>query len=135
MDKLTTSELNRLITQETRKKGNTKSIGHVLPFIFKSFNAKLPAVDTLEKSDTEPLYDSATKTWRMPPATGQTIESSFSLFLNNLNKVLAKRLPGHIPPRYGSDCTPPGQLAQAISIGSPISSYQMRWNCSGTICL
>ncbi|KAG1746249.1 hypothetical protein EDD22DRAFT_958427 [Suillus occidentalis] len=109
MDKLTTSELNRLITQETRKKGNTKSIGHVLPFIFKSFNAKLPAVDTLEKSDTEPLYDSATKTWRMPPATGQTIESSFLLFLNNLNKVLAKRLPGHIPPPlwFGSHTTRP----------------------------
>lgn len=107
MDKPTTSGLNRLITQEN--KGNTESIGHVLSFIFKSFNAKLPAADTLKKPDTESLYDSTTKTWRMPLATAQTIESSFSLFLNNLDQALAKYLPGHIPPPlwFGSHTTRP----------------------------
>ncbi|KAG2064011.1 hypothetical protein BDR04DRAFT_1122868 [Suillus decipiens] len=66
MDKLTSCELNRLITQETRREGDASDMGHLLPLIFKSFDpTNLPATDTLKDSTNKPLYDTTMKQWSL----------------------------------------------------------------------
>jgi hypothetical protein len=111
MDKLMTSELNRLITHESRNKSDSgNDIWHLLSFIFQSFKTHLPAADTLRHTDTSLLYDSTTKTWPLVlPVQGQSIEKTFPLFLNTLNKALAKSfLACTLPPLwYGSHATKP----------------------------
>jgi hypothetical protein len=113
MDKLTTSELNRLITHESQNKTDGNDIGHLLPFIFKSFETPLPAADTLRHTDTSLLYDPTISAWPLAlPVEGQSIEQTFPLFLNSLNKALAKSFSsgtGHtLPPLwYGSHATKP----------------------------
>lgn len=103
MDELTTSELNRLITHESRNEVDSgNDIGHVLSFIFKSFKGHLPAADTLRHTDSSLLYDSTTQSWPLAlPVQGQSIEKTFPLFLNSLNKALAKSI------LSGTDCTLP----------------------------
>jgi hypothetical protein len=111
MDKLTTSKLNCLITHESQNKSDPgNDIGHLLSFIFQSFKTHLPAADTLRHADTSLLYDSTTKAWPLVlPVQGQSIEKTFPLFLNTLNKALAKSfLACTLPPLwYGSHATKP----------------------------
>ncbi|KAG2029637.1 hypothetical protein BDR03DRAFT_1018129 [Suillus americanus] len=97
MNKLTTSELNRLITNEANDNEITNSIGHVLPLIFSSFQTQLPGVEAVTKADGETLYDFTNKTWHIPVLAGQTIENCFAMFLNTLSKALLKFLPGQVP--------------------------------------
>jgi hypothetical protein len=112
MDKLTSCELNRLITQETRREGDASDMGHLLPLIFKSFDpTNLPATDTLKDSTNKPLYDTTTKQWSLAlPKKGEAIEKTFPFFLNNLTKALLRSFPssGSFPPLwYGSSSTVP----------------------------
>ncbi|KAG2339631.1 hypothetical protein BDR05DRAFT_1003140 [Suillus weaverae] len=81
---------------------SVNDIGHLLSFIFKSFKVHLPASDTLRHTDTSLLYDSTTKVWPLAlPVHGQSIERTFPLFLNSLNKALAKSFSS------GTGCTLP----------------------------
>ncbi|KAG1764983.1 hypothetical protein EDD22DRAFT_951318 [Suillus occidentalis] len=92
MDKLTSCELNCLITQETRSEENANDLGHLLPLIFNSFDAtNLPATDTLKDSTDKPLYDSAMRQWPLAlPKKGEAIEKTFPFFLNNLSLVFVE---------------------------------------------
>ncbi|KAG2109489.1 hypothetical protein BD769DRAFT_1674864 [Suillus cothurnatus] len=90
MDKLTSCELNHLITQETCHEGDASDMGHLLPLIFKSFDpTNLPATDTLKDSTNKLLYDTTMKQWSLAlPKKGEAIEKTFPFFLNNLTKAL-----------------------------------------------
>jgi hypothetical protein len=112
MDKLTSCELNRLITQETRSEEDANDMGHLLPLIFSGFDAtNLPATETLKDSTDKPLYDSATRQWPLAlPKKGEAIEKTFPFFLNNLTKALLRSFPSlsMFPPLwYGSSSTVP----------------------------
>ncbi|KAG1836201.1 hypothetical protein DFJ58DRAFT_735127 [Suillus subalutaceus] len=112
MDKLTSCELNCLITQETRREGDANDMEHLLPLIFNSFDpTNLPATDTLKDSTNKPLYDSTTKQWSLAlPKKGEAIEKTFPFFLNNLTKALLQSFPssGTFPPLwYGLSSTVP----------------------------
>ncbi|KAG2114206.1 uncharacterized protein F5147DRAFT_650015 [Suillus discolor] len=111
MDQLTTSELNRLITEETRQADDIDDVGHLLPFIFKSFNADLlPTAASLRGSNKKPLYDSTKKTWPLACSEkGQAIEKMFPSFLNAITHALAESFPAQpLPPQwYGSNSTTP----------------------------
>jgi hypothetical protein len=112
MDKLTSCELNHLITQETRSKGDANDIGHLLPLFFNSFDTtNLPAADTLVDSTNKLLYDTTKKQWPLAlPKKGEAIEKSFPFFLNSLTKALLRSFPslGTFPPLWhGSSSTVP----------------------------
>lgn len=112
MDKLTSCELNRLITQETRQEGDANDMGHLLPLIFNSFDpTNLPATDTLVDSTNKPLYDTTKKQWPLAlPRKGEAIEKTFPFFLNSLTKALLRSFPslGTFPPLWhGSSSTVP----------------------------
>jgi hypothetical protein len=111
MDQLTTSELNRLITEETRQADDIDDVGHLLPFIFKSFNAGLlPTAASLRGSNKKPLYDSTKQIWPLACSEkGQAIEKTFPSFLNAITHALAESFPAQpLPPQwYGSNSTTP----------------------------
>lgn len=111
MDQLTTAELNRLITEETRQANDTDDMGHLLPFIFKSFNVDLlPTATSLRGSDNKPLYDPIKKIWPLACSEGgQAVEKTFACFLNALILSLSKSFPAQplLPRWYGSTSTTP----------------------------
>lgn len=111
MDQLTTAELNRLITEETRQADDTDDMGHLLPFIFKSFHADLlPTATSLRDPDNKPLYDPIKKIWPLACSEeSQAIEKTFAVFLNVLIHALSKSFPeqSDLPRWYSSNSTTP----------------------------